>query len=584
MSRSGMGRSGKPATGQVALVGAGPGHSRFLTAQARQAIAQAEVLIFDALVDPRLLKLTPPNCEHINVGKRGGQKSTRQADINRLLVHHCQLGQRVVRLKSGDPFIFGRCSAEIQALVDAQCAFTVIPGLSSAIAGPLLAGIPLTDPVLSRGFAVYSAHDLDALNWDALAQLETLVFLMGGRSLMGLIERLIQRGKSPQTPIAIIRAAGQADQQIWSATLETIVVQTAGIRLSPAILVIGAVVQLRDCWGIHPGHWHHDQGHHDNWQQFGRNNRGDGSGPLNYAEDSAIAPAFTPHPSPPSMVNSDNSDTHPLAGRTILVTRAAGQAGPFTAQLEALGATALELPALAIGAPSSWDPFDQGLQNLANTDWLILTSANGVEALFSRLQHLGLDGRSLAGCKIAVVGKKTAKTLQRYGITPDFTPTNFVADSLIDEFPEAPTNQTILFPRVETGGRDALSQYFRQQGANLVEVAAYESRCPNAIDPIAWQALKARRVDAITFASSKTVVNFCQLVNRAIATDPTPINGKDPLSALLQGVCIASIGPQTSQTCQSHLQRFDLEANPYTLDGLAQGLVSWFVRDGIPGI
>ena len=574
-----MSRSGKPCEGQVALVGAGPGHSRYLTAQARQAIAQAEVLIFDALVDPRLLDLTPPHCEHLNVGKRGGQKSTRQADINRLLVHHCQLGQRVVRLKSGDPFIFGRCSAEIQALVDAQCPFTVIPGLSSAIAAPLLAGIPLTDPVLSRGVAVYSAHDVDALNWEALAQLETLVFLMGGRSLTSIIDRLIQQGKSPQTPIAIIRAAGQADQQIWSATLETIAVQTAGIRLSPAIIVIGAVVQLRDCWGIHHGHWHHD-----NWQQFGRNDWGDGAGPLDYAEDPAIAPAFTPNPSPSSMANSNNADTQPLTGRTILVTRAAGQAGPFTAQLEALGATALELPALTIGAPSSWEPFDQGLKHLAHTDWLILTSANGVEALFKRLQHLGMDGRSLAGCKIAVVGKKTAKTLQRYGITPDFTPTNFVADSLIDEFPEDPTNKKILFPRVETGGRDALSKYFRQQGANLVEVAAYESRCPDAIDPIAWQALKERRVDAITFASSKTVVNFCQLVHGAIATDPTPINGTDPLSALLQGVCIASIGPQTSQTCQSHLQRFDLEANPYTLDGLANSLVSWFVRDGIPGI
>ncbi|MEM9245618.1 MAG: uroporphyrinogen-III C-methyltransferase [Cyanobacteria bacterium P01_F01_bin.153] len=551
--------------GHVALVGAGPGHSQYLTAQAHQAIAQAEVLIYDALVDPRLLELIPPHCETIDVGKRGGQRSTRQEDINRLLVHHCQLGQRVVRLKSGDPFIFGRSGSEIQALVDASCSFEVIPGLSSAIAGPLFAGIPLTDPVLSRGFAIYSAHDLDALNWEALGTLETLVFLMGGRALTGIIERLIQRGKSPKTPIAVIRAAGQADQEIWSATLDTIAVQTAGIRLSPCIIVIGAVVELRHCWG--------------NWQNSAA---GDRLPPFTETDRHSVDPSGAGDRHPPT--SSTPSDSRPLAGRTILVTRAAGQAGPFTAQLVELGATALELPALAIGAPSSWEPFDHALKNLGTADWLVLTSANGVEALFQRLRNQGVDGRSLAGIKIAVVGKKTAKVLESYGIVPDFTPTNFIADALIAEFPDDPANQTILFPRVETGGRDALSKYFRERGANLVEVAAYESRCPEVIDPTAWQALKDHHVDAITFASSKTVVNFCRLVEGAIAADQIPINGKDPISALLQGICIASIGPQTSETCQKYLHRFDMEANPYTLDGLAQSLVSWFVRDGIPGI
>ncbi|MGD1851954.1 MAG: uroporphyrinogen-III C-methyltransferase [Cyanophyceae cyanobacterium] len=555
--------------GHVALVGAGPGHSQYLTTQARQAIAQAEVLIYDALVDPRLLELISIHCETVDMGKRGGQRSARQEDINRLLVHYCQLGQRVVRLKSGDPFIFGRSGSESQALVDGGCSFEVIPGLSSAIAGPLFAGIPLTDPVLSRGFAIYSAHDLDALNWEALTTLETLVFLMGGRALTGIIERLIQRGKSPKTPIAIIRAAGQADQEIWSATLDTIAVQTAGIRLSPCIIVIGAVVQLRSCWG--------------EWQNSGGHTTGDRPSTLPLPNRrSDLGDAASSDRLPPVQLTP--SDSRPLAGRSILVTRAAGLAGPFTAQLTELGATALELPALAIGAPSSWEPFDEALHHLAQTDWLILTSANGVEALFQRLRHLGMDGRSLTGIKIAVVGKKTARVLEGYGIIPDFTPTNFIADALISEFPDNPAHQTILFPRVETGGRDALNQHFRQQGANLVEVAAYESRCPEIIDPTAWQALKDHHVDAITFASSKTVVNFCQLVERAIATDQPPINGKDPISALLQGICIASIGPQTSETCQNYLHRFDLEANPYTLDGLAQSLVSWFVRDGIPGI
>lgn len=232
-------------TGKVYLVGAGPGDIQYLTLQAQHILAQAAVLVYDALVDEHLLQLVPAGCLTLDVGKRGGEPSTPQSEINRLLVEHCQQGLQVVRLKSGDPFIFGRCMAEIEALQAAHCPFEVIPGLSSALTAPLLANIPLTDPVLSRCFAVVSAHEPDRLNWDALAQMDTLVILMGGRQLAEVVSQLQRHGRSPKTPIAIIRWAGHSQQQTWVGTLATILQQTHDQSLSPAVIVVGEVVGLR---------------------------------------------------------------------------------------------------------------------------------------------------------------------------------------------------------------------------------------------------------------------------------------------------------------------------------------------------
>jgi uroporphyrinogen III methyltransferase / synthase len=232
--------------GIVYLVGAGPGDRQYLTIAARDCLVTAQVLIYDALTDPGLRSWVPDDCDYIDVGKRGGQPSMAQDDINKLLVLHCQAGKRVVRLKSGDPFIFGRSASEIEALRSANCTYRVIPGLSSALAAPLLAGIPLTDPVLSRGFGVFSAHDLDALNWQAIAQLDTLVLLMGGRQLAGIIHQLKRHDRAPQTPIAVLRWAGQPEQQIWTGTLLTIEQIVGRSPLSPCVIVVGEVVGLRE--------------------------------------------------------------------------------------------------------------------------------------------------------------------------------------------------------------------------------------------------------------------------------------------------------------------------------------------------
>ena len=209
-------------TGKVYLVGSGPGTVDYLTVKGYRLLTQADVLIYDALVDGELLTIVPDRCLKLNVGKRGGQPSMKQAQIDRLLVDHCQQGKQVIRLKSGDPFIFGRSSSEIQALNAAECLFEVVPGISSALAAPLLAGIPLTDLVLSRCFTVLSAHEPDRLDWQTLAQMETLVILMGGRHLGVIVQQLQKQGRSSQTPIAIIQWAGQPQQQIWVSTLAQI--------------------------------------------------------------------------------------------------------------------------------------------------------------------------------------------------------------------------------------------------------------------------------------------------------------------------------------------------------------------------
>lgn len=516
--------------GKVYLVGAGPGSMAYLTRQGQQLLTQAEVLVYDALVDSQLLQLVPANCRQFDVGKRGGRPSTPQAEINQLLVKQCQQGKQVVRLKSGDPFIFGRATSEIQALTDAGCAFEVVPGISSALAAPLLANIPLTDAVLSRCFAVLSAHQPEALDWEALARIDTLVILMGGRHLAAIVEQLQRYGKSYQTPVAVIRACGRTQQQVWVGTLSSIVRQTAGVSLSPVVIVVGEVVGLRD-----------------------------------YLQSpQQLNTEWTKH----EIIGEDidrSGFQQMLQSQTILVTRSAEHSSTFRDLLEHEGATVIEMPALLITPPSSWDALDQAITHLSDFDWLILTSSNGVNYFFERLLTLGKDSRALSGVKIAVVGKKTAMSLKERGLNPDFIPPDFVADSLVEHFPEPLAEKNILFPRVETGGREVLVQELTAQGATMVEVAAYQSTCPGEIAPPAWAALQNGTVDIITFASSKTVKNFYQLLEKT---------NNHPLS-LLKNVCIASIGPQTSKTCQQLLGRVDVEAQQYTLEGLTQAIVQW---------
>ncbi len=501
--------------GKVYLLGAGPGSSRYLTVGGQQILNKADALVYDALVDSALLQQIPADCEQWHVGKRGGAPSTPQVEINQLLVRLCQAGKQVVRLKAGDPFIFGRAAAEIQALQVENCAFEVIPGLSSALVAPLLAGVPLTDPVLSRGFGVFTAHDLDALDWEVIARLQTVVLLMGGRHLREMCDRLLSHQKRGDTPALIVRWAGQPRQQIWQGTLLSLPQIVGAQKLSPCIIVIGEVVALRQ------------------------------------------------YLTPP-LVN-----RLALTGKTVLVTRAASQASEFSQVLSERGASVVDFPALEIREPESWEAMDSAIANISIFNWLILTSPNAVNYFLDRLIQQGRDLRALSHLKLAVVGKKTHRFLTQRGLIADFTPPTFVADSLIEHFPENPAGQRILFPRVESGGREVLVKAMAEKGANVTEVAAYESACPNAMPPVAESVLANCEVDVITFASSKTVRHFAQIME---------ITFGEKWLALIEGVAIASIGPQTSRDCRELLGRVTFEAEEYTLNGLTAGLEQWAKR------
>ncbi|MEH2294981.1 uroporphyrinogen-III C-methyltransferase [Nostoc sp.] len=533
--------------GKVYLVGAGPGDVAYLTVKAYNLLAAAQVLVYDALVDAQLLQCVPPDCLKLDVGKRGGKPSTTQAQINKLLVKHCHQGKQVVRLKSGDPLIFGRCASEIEALKASGCDFELVPGISSALAAPLLAGIPLTDPVLSRTFAVLTAHEPEVLDWEALSRLETLVILMGGRHLPEIVHQLVGHGRSHLTPIAIIRWAGTPDQQIWTAQLGNILEQTTELSLSPSVIVIGEVVGLRKY--LQP-----ENIYLDDLDEI--------------ITHSQAEPTNESIPTPQLMLSNFPSSPLPLTGKTILVTRSVGQSSQFSDRLIASGATVIEMPTLEIGPPSNWEALDNAIAHLSDFDWLILTSTNGIDYFFERLIAQGKDTRALASVKIAVVGEKTAYSLKQHSLQPDFIPPNFVADSLVENFPDQLDGKKILFPRVESGGREVLVKELTAKGAKVIEVAAYQSCCPSAIPPVAELALQNRKVDVITFASSKTVQFFCQLTNNIFPSN-------SDVSQFLEGVCIASIGPQTSKTCHVLFGRVDIEAEEYTLDGLTQALITW---------
>jgi uroporphyrinogen III methyltransferase / synthase len=529
------------AKGKIYLVGAGPGDVMYLTLKAYKLLEATQVLIYDALVDSQLLNIVPSDCLKLDVGKRGGQPSTSQTEINNLLVEYCQQGKQVVRLKSGDPFIFGRCTSEIEALKSHSCAFEVVPGISSATSAPLLAGIPLTDPVLSRCFAVMTAHEVDALNWEALAAIDTLVILMGGKNLAEIIYRLIRQGRSRSTPIAIVRYCGTPQQQIWTGTLETILEITANISLSPAVITIGEVVGLQK----------YLQAENIDSDDF-------------FIANSSSKTMASNIISPPYSITQA-----PLTGKTVLVTRSVGQSSQFTEMLVDSGANVIEMPALEICPPSSWEKLDSALGEIATFDWLILTSTNAVEYFFERLFAQGKDVRSLCGVKIAVVGEKTAQCMKQRCLKADFIPPDFVADSLIANFPEDLQSKRVLFPRVESGGREVLVKELTAIGAEVVEVPAYQSCCPSNIPPSAELALQSGTVDIITFASSKTVQFFCQLAAQVFAGNS--------IGDCLEGVCIASIGPQTSKTCRELIGRVDVEAQEYTLPGLTQAVIKWGV-------
>jgi uroporphyrinogen III methyltransferase/synthase len=435
--------------GRVFIVGAGPGDPGLLTLAAAKALAEADVVLYDALASPAVLRHARPGADVRYVGKRSRDHAYPQAELTELLVSLARGGKKVVRLKGGDPFIYGRGGEEARACREAGVPYTVIPGITSAIAAPAYAGIPLTYRGLAEHFLVVTGHTADPLrtpDWELAARVHTLVILMGVETFASIAEALIAAGKDPETPAAAVRWGTRPDQQVVLATIGTLAEEMAGARLeSPAVIVVGVVASL--------------------------------------ARELAW---FTPGP---------------LAGRRIVVTRARSQSSDLAAALEALGAYVVEAPVIGICSNAS----DTALQDAVSShpDWLLFTSANAVAATFEALQARSLDARALAGAKLAAVGTATAHALRERGLVADFVPSKATSEALTAELPIERGEVAVLPASSLTG--ESVAAALRARGAAVTQVVAY-TNVPQPLD--AQQRREVLEADVITFTSASTARNL----------------------------------------------------------------------------
>ncbi len=497
--------------GIVYLIGAGPGDPGLMTVRGRECLARADVVVYDYLVNPELLQTVRPEAELVYVGKKAGQHTLTQEKINALLVEKGQAGHVVARLKGGDPFVFGRGGEEAEALVQAGIPFAVVPGVTSAVAAPAYAGIPITHRDMASSFTVITGHRrADAaeeeegagIDWAALPRAGTLVFLMGVGNLPAVVQGLQGNGWSVQTPVALVRWGTTPQQQVVSGTLENIVERVQAAELKPpAVIVVGQVVALRD-----------------QLRWF---------------------------------------DSRPLFGRRVLVTRSRDQASELSARLRELGAVPVEFPTIEVRPPKDWAPLDEAIARLSGYDWVILTSVNGVRFFWERLRRVGLDARALGNAHLAAIGPATAEEMEKHGLFPDLVPAKYVAEALLVEI-DPVAGQRILLPRADIA-RPALVDGLRAAGAGVDEVVAYRTVPAGAksAGPIR-RMLEAGEIDVLTFTSSSTVRNL--------------VAALDPLPPLPAGLVVAAIGPVTAQTAEELGLPVHIVAEEYTIEGLVKAI------------
>jgi uroporphyrinogen III methyltransferase / synthase len=500
--------------GKVYLVGAGPGDPGLFTLKGKEVLSRAQVVIYDYLANEELLQFAPPEAELIYVGKKGGDHTLSQEGINRLLVAKGR-DKVVVRLKGGDPFIFGRGGEEAQELVAAGIAFEVVPGVTAAIAVPAYAGIPLSHRDYTASIGFVTGHeredkDVSGIAWDKLANgVGTLVLFMGVKNLPEISRKLISHGRPPETPVAVIRWGTTPNQQTVVGTLATIDEEVKKAQLKPpAIIVVGEVIRLR--------------------------------GELNWFE------------------------RRPLFGRTVVVTRAREQASDFKTLLQQMGARCIEFPTIAIEPPASWEALDQAIGQLSSYQWVIFTSVNGVLFFMQRLQTAGLDVRELKGVRLAAIGPRTAEALQRYGLRLDLVPGEYRAEAVLEGLgKEAVQGQRVLLPRA-LEARDILPDTLRQWGAQVDVVASYQTVLPDHQCAEVLTALRHGQIHCVSFTSSSTVSNFFGMFRQ------------DEILSALQGVAIACIGPITAQTAEKYSLKVDIMPRDYTIPALATAIQDYF--------
>ncbi len=502
------------ASGKVYLVGAGPGDLGLVTLRAKECIENADVIVYDHLANPDALAWARDDAEIIYAGKIPGESASTQAEINALLIEKARNGKQVVRLKGGDPFVFGRGAEEAQAIAEAGIAFEIVPGVTSAIAGPAYAGIPMTHREQNSHVTFFTGHEdpakgESAIDYAALARLGgTQVMLMGVERLGAVTREMMKHGVRSDLPVALVRWATTGQQQTLTGTLSDIAqkAEANGFQ-APAVAVFGDVVALRDS--------------------------------LNWYEK------------------------RPLLGKRIVVTRTRKQAGGLSNKLRALGAHVIELPTIRIEPPTNLREFAELVQDAHIYDWLVFTSANGVEAFFETFFKLYDDTREIGGVRIAAIGPATAQRVRDFHLHVDLQPEESVAEDVVREFKKQGSieNLRILVVRAEKA-RDLLPRELSAMGAIVDEALAYRT-VPETRDAAgARRQLTATGADLITFTSSSTVENFLALGL------PWPT-----------GMRIASIGPITSSTARNHGLKVDVEARQHDVDGLVQAITEFFANE-----
>jgi uroporphyrinogen III methyltransferase/synthase len=501
-------------TSQVYLIGAGPGDPGLITLRGVEALKKADVIVYDFLANEKLLAFAKPGAKTIYVGKKGRFRHIAQDEINRLMIDYAKKGKIVARLKGGDPFIFGRGAEEALSLRESGIPFEVIPGVTSAIAAPAHAGIPLTHRTLSSVVTFLTGQEspgkgLLLVDWAKVSNYDTLVFLMGWKNLEEITMHLVRNGRSPATPVAVIRWGTLPKQKTVVGTLENIAGLARKEAIKPPIVtVVGDVVGLRE--------------------------------KLNWFE------------------------TRPLFGRRILVTRAAGQTEEFTEILEGYGAETVSAPAIKIVPPRDYKPLDGAIRKLFAYDWALFTSVNGVRYFFERLYKKGYDVRELKGVKICAIGPATEKAVRERGLKVDLIPKEHRAEGVIEALGRKNIrNKRFLLPRAEVA-REVLPEEIKKLGGKIDVVPVYRT-----VKPLKEAKDLARilsTVDIATFTSSSTVENFIGLFK------------KEDLKTLLKGKAIACIGPITARTVKRHGLKVDIMPKRYTLSALARAMAEYYRR------
>lgn len=503
--------------GVVYLVGGGPGDPSLLTVRAAHLLSTATVVAYDRLAPPDALALCRADARQIYVGKQPDRHALAQDEINELLVTEAAAGHSVVRFKGGDPFVLGRGSEEAQRCVAAGVPFEIVPGVTSAIAGPAYAGIPVTHRGVAPAFAVVTGHedptkDETQVDYQALAAFPgTLVLLMGVGRLGRIADALTAAGRAPSTPVAVVQWASTPRQRTLVATLDTIAEQVIEHGLSsPAVIVVGDVAALHPqlAWFEGAAGW------------VGRR--------------------------------------RPLHGRSVLVPRTRQQASELSARLRALGAEPVEAPTIAIAPSREPDALRTRLAEVASGafDWVVLTSVNGVSAVWEQVRATGRDARMLAGTRLATVGSGTAGALRQLGLEPDLVPPEYTTRGLAAALIATATPGRALLPRADIAS-PTLAAMLTDAGWDVVEVEAYRTTPVDALDPAIAARMRDGTVDVVAFASSSTVRNLVDLLGGPPHDD----------------VAVASIGPVTSDTCRQLGVRVDAEADSHDIDGLVDAII-----------